>query len=59
MDAENKMLKSEFSEFRQAYATLDDRVEYLEAITAKIGMSTSWVYPSHSGATGNARLYFD
>jgi predicted RNase H-like nuclease (RuvC/YqgF family) len=37
MDAENKMLKSEFSEFRHTYAALDDRVEYLETITAKIG----------------------
>jgi hypothetical protein len=66
MDADNKMLKSEFSEFRQAYAALEDRVEYLEAITAKIGMSKkelhgpiSLSHRSMRSVRNYSRLYFD
>ncbi len=40
VDADNRLLKSELLEFRQANAALEDRVEYLEAITAKMPLRT-------------------
>jgi septal ring factor EnvC (AmiA/AmiB activator) len=50
VDADNRLLKSELSEFRQANAALEDRVEYLEAITAKIGQQKT--------ATSGVSFYF-